>query len=200
VIALRVTARRLCVGLAVSAALLTSACAAGQQAQTADERPTIDGTNVTVGDVKLQALAVAAPTTPKGYPAGSNVNLTVTIVNTGTTQDTLTSISSPSAKAWGYFPSGVASTATSTVSGRHSIPLLPGRRTSFGLYGSTATLSLIGVTGPSGGPLFPAGQIKLTFTFAHSGTGTALVPVQITPNGYENAQTVPPLPSDSDGT
>jgi periplasmic copper chaperone A len=200
VIALRVTARRLCVGLAVSAALLTSACAAGQQAQTADERPTIDGTNVTVGEVKLQALAVIAPTSPKGYPAGSNVDLRVTIVNTATSADTLTSITSPSVKSWGYFPHGVAVSATASVAGQRSLSLQPGRANAFGLPDATASLSLLGVTGPSGGTLFPAAEIKLTFTFAHSGTGTALVPVQISPNGYENAQTVPPLPSDSAGT
>lgn len=100
------TARRLGLGLAVVAALLSSAaCAVDQQAQTASEKPTLDGTNATLGHIALRGLAIEPPLLQKTpyYPPGSRADVMLVIVNTGTTSDRLTSISSPSVRGWAAY-------------------------------------------------------------------------------------------------
>jgi copper(I)-binding protein len=102
--------RRFGVGLAVSVALVTSlllsACAAGQSAQTANEKPTLDGTYASVGNIDLRGLAVEAPNGRRPYyAAGSDARIKLVIVNSGQKADSLTSITSPAAGAWGAFAS-----------------------------------------------------------------------------------------------
>ena len=100
----RVLVTRIGVGLAVAAALLTSACAAGQHAQTANEKPTINGTNASVGSIDLRAIVIEPPsgTTPY-YPSGSDMALKIVIVNNATQPDELTSITSTAVSDWGAF-------------------------------------------------------------------------------------------------
>jgi copper(I)-binding protein len=99
-----VTARRLGIALAVVAALLTSACAAGQQAATANEKPTLDGANAEVGSINIRGAAIEPPdgNTPY-YPTGSDVYVKVVLVNNGNKPDRLTSITSPVASGWGAY-------------------------------------------------------------------------------------------------
>jgi hypothetical protein len=99
-----VIVRRLGVILALAAAVLTSACAAGQQASTSNEKPTIDGTNISVGSMDLRGLLIESPTgsTPY-YPAGSDASVKLVIVNTGQKADQLVSITSPAFSNWGAF-------------------------------------------------------------------------------------------------
>lgn len=105
----RVPVRRIGIGLAVAAALLTSACAAGQHAQTADEKNSIDGTNASVGAVDLRAMVIDAPSgSTFGYPAGSDMVLKIVMVNNADKPEKLTSISSPSFSDWGAFTSPAA--------------------------------------------------------------------------------------------
>jgi copper(I)-binding protein len=99
-----VTVRRLGVGLAVAAALVTSACAAGQQAATANEQSTIDGANASVGTINLRAAVLEAPSGNTAFwPAGSDVALKVVIVNNGTKPDRLVSVTSPAFSDWGAY-------------------------------------------------------------------------------------------------
>src|SRR5690242_13066644 len=95
----RVTARRIGIALAVAAGLLTPAGAAGQHAQTADEKPGLDGTNASVGSIDLRGLAIETPTTAV-YAAGSAMPLKLVIINNAQTDDQLTSITSPDIKGW----------------------------------------------------------------------------------------------------
>src|SRR4051812_20716692 len=46
------------IGLAVAAALLTSACAAGQQAATANAKTTLDGVNADLGTIHIRGLVI----------------------------------------------------------------------------------------------------------------------------------------------
>jgi copper(I)-binding protein len=100
-----VTVRRIGVSLAVAAALLTSACAAGQQAATSNEKPTLDGANAAVADINLRGVLVEAPTGVDSthYPVGSDAELKVVIVNNGRNTDHLVSVSSPAFGDWGAF-------------------------------------------------------------------------------------------------
>lgn len=102
----RVPVRRIGIGLAVAAALFTSACAAGQHAATADENNTVDGTNASVGSVDLRAIVIESPTGSSiTYPTGSDMALKIVIVNNANQPDRLTSISSPAFSDWGAFAS-----------------------------------------------------------------------------------------------
>ena len=87
--------RRIGMGLAVAcAALLTASCAAGQFAASANETPAIDGVNGSGGTIALRAVAILTPTSACYLP-GSDAEVTMIIVNTGHTKDTLTGVSSP---------------------------------------------------------------------------------------------------------
>lgn len=104
--------RRLGIGLAVTLALLTSACAAGQSAQTANQKPTLDGTLADVGNIALRGLAVEAPSGRLPYyPAGSDAQIKLVVVNTGSKADSLTSITSPVAGSWAAFASAADASA-----------------------------------------------------------------------------------------
>lgn len=98
--------RRIGVGVAVViTALLTAACAQGQHAQTAKERPAIDGVNGDVGVIALRNVSIAAPTGAASYPAGAAAELSLVIVNSGTSDDNLVSITTPGAAAVSAFGS-----------------------------------------------------------------------------------------------
>jgi copper(I)-binding protein len=97
-----VIVRRIGLGLAVAVALLSTACAAGKQAGTANEQASLDGVNRTLGSIALRGLAVEAPEATS-YPAGSTAQLKLVIVNTGTSDDKLTSITTPSATGWAAY-------------------------------------------------------------------------------------------------
>jgi copper(I)-binding protein len=200
------TARRIGVGLvATAAALLMSACAAGRQAQTAEEKPTLDGSNATVGDIGLRSIAIAPPKSGT-YEPGSDVVLIGAIVNEGSTADQLTAVTTSVATGWGAFASaddakaviaaqaaGTASTGSTTTLpiGGKSISVPPGQRAAFGLPASTGAVLLTDLKTR----LYPAQVVKITFRFKHAGSVTMSVPVQIT--GKNNSVPIPELSSTS---
>jgi copper(I)-binding protein len=119
--------RRVGVGLALAAALFTSACAAGQDAQTAEVRSSLDGTYATLGKIALRALAIQAPADSLYYPAGSDAPLTLVLVNTDSSThakpDKLVSISSPAAAGWAAYPTlAQAQAAMAASTGTPSAP------------------------------------------------------------------------------
>lgn len=158
-----VIVRRLGVVLAVAAAVLTSACAAGQQASTANEKPTIDGTNISVGSMALRGLLIDAPTgaTPY-YPAGSDASVKLVLVNTGQKADQLVSITSPAFSSWGAFATTAQAgavvdadqskqaAATATTSSAASSSAASGTTTASA--SGTATGSASGSASASGSP------------------------------------------------
>jgi hypothetical protein len=78
-------------GIGVSVALLAG-CAAGQNAQTSKEKSVIDGVNVTSGSISLDDVSVSSPSDGAGYTAGADAPVDLVIVNSGTTPDTLISV------------------------------------------------------------------------------------------------------------
>jgi hypothetical protein len=233
-----VTVRRLGLALAVAAALLTSACAAGQQAGTANELPTLNGTNASVGAIDLRGLVIESPsgTTPY-YPIGSDAAIKLVLVNTGTKADQLTSITSTSFSDWGAYattadadavvsadaakhapkssaaasspaassssapassgsPTGrgsrpATSAASSPAASRTSSPLpvpsksitiAPGSRTAWGTPESTGALLVLHTTKL----IYPGTTISLTFTFAHAGSLTVVVPIALSSSPHSS--------------
>ena len=96
--------------LLAASAVLTAACANGTQAQTANEKPTIDGVNADIHDIALRGVVIQTPPNGK-YVAGDNAKLTIVIVNRGGTTDRLTSVSSAAIGDWGSFASASAAQA-----------------------------------------------------------------------------------------
>jgi copper(I)-binding protein len=204
-----VTGRRIRIGLAVVATLLTASCAAGQVAQTADEKPTLDGTNASVGMIDLRALAVQAPTGTY-YPSGSDLPLKLVIVNNSNQPDSLTSITSPVASDWGAYAttaqadevmsahSSAAAAGSSAPAGsgaslptpQGQVKVGPNSTVSWGTPTATGALLLL----HSSRALYPGTSISMTFTFANAGAVTVTVPIALTATP---ASSVIPAPSTS---
>jgi copper(I)-binding protein len=78
--------------LALGAALVLAGCGAGQITQTDSQQPAVNGTYAQVKTIVLRDVAVQYPTSGPGYPAGATPALTLTIVNQGTQDDSLVSV------------------------------------------------------------------------------------------------------------
>lgn len=158
--------RRIGVGLAVAATLVTSACAAGQIAQTANQKPTLDGTEINVGDMALRGIAIAPPrAATASFPKGSDLSLRIVMVNAGQHTDKLTSIKSSVTGGW-----------SAGSSSAQSVTIPAGEAASFGTPNAKGTLKLTGTTSK----LYSGNTVRITFTFARSGSVTLPVPIQLT--------------------
>ena len=190
----RVTARRIGIALAVAAALLSSACAAGQHAQTADEKPSLDGTNASVGAIDLRGIAIEAPSgSTVYYPAGADMQLKIVIVNNAEQDDQLTSITSPAIRGWGAYettadadavlnahaassaPASGTTTDAPLPSAQKSVPIVGNGRVGYSTPEAKGALLLFGATKS----IYSATSIPLTFTFANAGQVTVQVPVAL---------------------
>ncbi len=126
--------RRLGIGLvAVCATLLCASCAAGQEAQTANEIAAVDANSGHVGSMLLRAVAIKAPPNGISYARGDVAELDLVIVNNGNRADTLTGVSSPAASTVRVFntraeasaaaiptPSSASASSSTTASGTAS--------------------------------------------------------------------------------
>lgn len=214
-------ARRIGLGVAAACAtLLTASCAAGQIAHTANEHPSIDGTNGSVGSMQLRTVAILAPKNPCYLP-GADAPLSLSIVNTGASPDSLTSVSSPRFASFTVAktaddlspapgsgscshtaaPSTSASSTASSTAPSAAETVAPGRSVQLGLmYTGTTdpgvpTAPIVVLSGLRGGPLFPGESVPVTFTFADAGTVTLQIPVQL--SAVPNNSVIPSVPNPS---
>jgi hypothetical protein len=181
-------ARRSAALAAVAAALagtaLLSACAAGQQAQTADVTGVNDAVDADAGALAVRAFAVAAPS--GHYAKGGSAQLDGVLVNTGQKPDVLTSITSSAFTGWSSSAkvSGSASplaasgsaTPASTGSSGQRVPIPPNSAVSYGVPDAKNVLQVTGLKTA----LYPGDEITVTFTFQRAGSVTAEVPVRLT--------------------
>jgi hypothetical protein len=177
--------------------MLTSACAAGQHAQTAEEKPTLDGTYGSVGKIQIEGVALHAPDGGASYPSGASVPLAAYIVNNGNSADKLVKVeSSAFSGGWDVVstPSLSSKPASGSTNGRPQT-VGAGSAVAFGLQdlspsgaGSPESLVLRGLT-KQNAPLFPGTAVKVTFTFANAGQTTLTVPVELSSNPPQ--QTLP---------
>ena len=178
------------IGAAVLAVALTAGCAAGKQAQTAYEHPSVDAARGAVGDIQLESVALHAPS-GSSWAKGESVPLTIYIANTGESADTLTKISSPT------FPGGYSVTSSGGAGSSESAAPSASSSGSSGGGQQIAAGTAVGFglqnlgTGTGSSPqsielknlskkLFPGMGVKITFTFAKAGQTTLTVPVQVT--------------------
>lgn len=192
--------RRVSVGVAVAAALVTAGCAAGQQASTANELPTLDGVDGNVGPINLRGMQIEAPTGNRvSYPVGSDVAVRLVIVNNGRQPDRLVSITSPAFRDWGAYasaadaarvvaagnsptptptqsPTATSPTGKALPTPSRSVEIAPGSRMGWGTPESTGQLLLRNTTQV----LHPGTTIRVTFTFAQAGSVTLAAPIALT--------------------
>jgi copper(I)-binding protein len=189
------------IGLAVAIALLTSACAAGQQASTANEQNTIDGVNADLGPIHIRGMVIDAPTLL--YKKNDSASVKVVLVNTSQTKsDLLVSVTSPAITDWGSF-STVAS-ADAVLAANSSRPqkstgplplptrqvLIPaGGRTSYGTPESKGGLVFLSFTRD----IYPGTTIPVTLRFAQAGSITIAVPIALA-NSVNTTPIAPPSP------
>ncbi|MBI1759267.1 MAG: copper chaperone PCu(A)C [Actinobacteria bacterium] len=155
------------------AGLFTTACSAGQTAQTSVERSAVDGASGTAGSIALRNVRLAYPASGR-YQAGSNAALAFAAVNSGLKDDSLVSIRTDAAA--GVSLMAAPSTTSGTTTGARPAALAPvlipaGQLVTFGADG--VGIQLVGLTSQ----LRSAQNVPITFSFASGGSVTINVPV-----------------------
>lgn len=86
--------------LGCAVAMVLSGCGAGQIAATSEQQAAIDGSTGGVGSMLVRDVVLAYPENGTNlYPQGADVPLELVIVNEGERPDTLTSVTTPAARA-----------------------------------------------------------------------------------------------------
>jgi copper(I)-binding protein len=170
---------------AAAVALVLSGCAAGQDAQTANQQPAIDGVNADAGLVGIRDAAIAAPDA-NSYPAGSDAALEMTLVNNGYDKDALVSVSSTAANAAIIGLDG----PPSSNKGVNVTPLESGS----GSAGGSATVGPSAVLTGLTQPLFPSQTVPVTLRFRSGATINVQLAARLT-SGGASAPTVNITPS-----
>ena len=161
--------------LAAGALLMLGGCAAGQDAQTAEESPVVDGVSANVGDIALRAVAVAPPQN-NSHPKGGDATLQLVIVNGGGSDDQLTGVSTLAATQVRIFANQqAASPGSPTTISRVNLPA--GLAVPFGYSPDQPVIQLHDLTEQ----LFPAQTIQLTFQFGKAGMVTFTAAVHLAP-------------------
>jgi copper(I)-binding protein len=143
---------RLVAVLAALTALTTSACAAGQKAQTADESPAIDGARGSVGTMQLHAVAIKTPS-GMSYGVGASAEVELVIVNTGSTDDALVGVSSTVATSSAVYPSATVAASVLASTAAVATPSASGSATGSATASATASGSATAsATGSSSAP------------------------------------------------
>jgi len=83
------------VAIGVSALLGIAGCSAGQVAQTAEMPPAVNGNSGQVGTLALRDVKIAFPESGEPYQEGEDAPLLLSIVNSGTEDDELVSVTTP---------------------------------------------------------------------------------------------------------
>jgi copper(I)-binding protein len=175
--------------LAAGALLVLGGCAAGQDAQTAEETPVVDGVSANVGDIALRAVAVAPPPN-NSHAKGSDATLQLVIVNGGSTDDQLTGVSTLAATQVRMFANAQAASPGATSASPGATSASPGSPTTisrvnlpaglavpFGYSPDQPVIQLHDLTEQ----LFPAQTIQLTFQFGKAGMVTFTAAVHLAP-------------------
>jgi len=179
------SARAVCNAFGLS---VITACSAGQVNQTSSQLRDKVGATAQLGDLTLRQVQLAYPT-DGSYVPGEDAELQMTIVNSGSEDDTLVGIDGTgfgevrvTGSASGTVtasPSGAATTTSSaqaTTSGGAralDITIPAGSSIFLGQNAPTVTLASLGQE------LLPTQTMDLTFTFQRAGEVTMSVPVAV---------------------
>jgi hypothetical protein len=155
----RTAARTTAVALALALGL--SGCGAGLRAQTYQQRTTSDSTNEAIGALAIRHIRVLPPRGREDYPVGSDATVALTVVNEGTEEDTLTSVTAE----------GAASVDVIGPGGRPAELVAPAQGTA-----SQYAFVLRGLTRA----VRPGNYISMELTFEKNGSQEMLVPIEVT--------------------
>jgi copper(I)-binding protein len=169
----RSTSRSVLAGLVVAGGLALAGCGAGQVAQTALAKPTVDGQMAQLGPLAIRDAALEYPAGGV-YERGSEARLRMVVVNSGIAPDSLVSASSPVATDVTISeggPAGATGGATPEPGGSPSETASPSPT---GTAAATPSATASGTAAPSPSP---------EATPTASGTPEN-ARIQIPPNGY----------------
>ena len=153
---------RLVTALAVSAAVVSlSACGAGLDAQTYQERNNAGSTDTAVGSLAVRNVFIEAPSRGDVYEEGDDATGTITVTNVSPEPDRLVEVTTDAAEEVVVLVDG--------EEGEVEVPPL-------GSTGSLVTLELRGLTREIRTGEF----VTMTLRFAENGTSEILVPVALT--------------------
>lgn len=187
------------VGSGTASILLVTGCAAGQQTQTIEQTPSIDGVQAEAGNIAIRAAGIAAPESAASYPKGSDAPLRMVIINRGAATDKLVSVtstlaggttfsagsnSSPAASGSGQASASDSASASPTASASGSsgaaqntpIELAGRQAVQIGMGSGGPTVMLTGLTTD----LFPSQPVPVTLTFSSGASVTITVAVRLT--------------------
>lgn len=154
--------RRLASGLLAAAAVLSlTACGAGRDAITYQERNPANAVDASADRLALRNVAVEPPSSDEGYAVGDDAVVRITVTNSGTEDDRLVEVTSSAAREVAVLALGEERDMV--------VPAL-------GSTGNAVTLELRGLTRP----LRPSEYVDLTLRFADNGTVELAVPVDLT--------------------
>lgn len=186
----RVRRARVAAAGAVAGLLLLTGCGAGQVASTTSQVAAVNGGQGRSSQVEVRDVVMAYPPTDNAtWPAGSDVPLSLTVVNSADSDDDLVRVSTPAA-------SSVEVTGTTRIPTRSAVVALEGGQGSpqgadpnaagtapgTALFAGTLQVTLQGLTRPVTSGL----TVPVTFTFSQAGDIT--VPVPIAAAEYERSQ------------
>lgn len=164
--------RRALAAVAVAALVSMTGCAAGIQAETSRERPTVEGVGSAIGTLTIRNAYVGGP-----VENGGSAPVLLSLFNDGTQPDRLVGISSPQAGAGTVAP---------------DVTLPPGGQQL--LYTPDRVPRLTGVTTP----MHPGGIVPVMLTFERAGQLQMSLPVvEVGPEllqGGAPAGPTPPAP------
>jgi copper(I)-binding protein len=157
----KTAARRLLIGAGAVAllAVAITGCEAGEDAPTLEFHSASSGAHTVFNGITITNAFVLANPSGSSLPAGSNAGLFVGLFNNNTSADKLTGASAPGT-------AGSVSLTGGTVA-------LPAEQSAY-LTGPQPDLVLNNLTKP----LVGGTTVSITFTFAHAGSVTLLVPVE----------------------
>lgn len=154
--------RRLAAGLLAAATVLSlTACGAGRDAITYQERNPANAVDASADRLALRNVAVEPPSSDESYEVGDDAVVVLTVTNAGTEDDRLVEVTSSAARE-----------VVVLVLGEERDVVVPG----LGSTGSAVTLELRGLTRP----LRPSEYVDLRFRFADNGVVELAVPVALT--------------------
>lgn len=154
--------RRLAAGLLAAATVLSlTACGAGRDAITYQERNPANAVDASADRLALRNVAVEPPSSDEGYEVGDDAVVRITVTNSGTEDDRLVEVTSSAAREVAVLALGEERDMV--------VPAL-------GSTGSAVTLELRGLTRP----LRPSEYVDLTLRFADNGVVELAVPVDLT--------------------
>lgn len=107
--------RAVLASLTVVGGLALAGCGAGQQAQTAQQRPTVDGISAQVGPLQLRDVVIEYPEGGK-YARGDDARLRMIVVNEGADGDALVEVRTDAADSVTFAATGTPATEEGTAS------------------------------------------------------------------------------------